>query len=58
MPGGSRGERKSEGGFMLRVMVQDSGEEVTLRCKGRIVRGEEGALLCARTSGARAKGES
>jgi anti-anti-sigma factor len=36
---------------MLRVMVEDSGEEVTLRCKGRIVRGEEGALLCAALRG-------
>jgi anti-anti-sigma factor len=49
--GWRRQERKFQGGFMLRVMVQDSGEEVILRCSGRIVRGEEGTLLCAAVRG-------
>jgi len=31
---------------MLTVTVQDLGEVVILRCSGRIVRGEEAALLC------------
>ena len=31
---------------MLTVSVQDSGEVVILRCRGRIVRGDETALLC------------
>lgn len=34
---------------MLTVTVQDSGEVVILRCQGRIVRGDETALLCSAT---------
>lgn len=32
---------------MLTVTVQDSGEVVILRCRGRIVQGDETALLCS-----------
>ncbi len=32
---------------MLKVTVQKSGNEVVLHCAGRIVHGEEEALLCA-----------
>jgi anti-anti-sigma factor len=32
---------------MLNVIIEDSGETVLLRCNGRIVRGDETALLCA-----------
>lgn len=32
---------------MLRVTVEDLGEVVILRCLGRIVRGDETAILCA-----------
>ena len=32
---------------MLSVTVEDLGEVVTLRCLGRIVRGDETSLLCA-----------
>jgi len=32
---------------MLRVTVEDSGDAVVLNCAGRIVRGEESAILCA-----------
>ena len=34
---------------MLTVEVEDLGEMVTLRCAGRLVRGEETALLCEAT---------
>jgi anti-anti-sigma factor len=33
--------------LMLSVTVEDLGEVVTLRCLGRIVRGDETSLLCA-----------
>lgn len=32
---------------MLNVIIEESGETVLLRCTGRIVRGDETALLCA-----------
>lgn len=32
---------------MLSVIIEESGETVLLRCAGRIVRGDETALLCA-----------
>ena len=32
---------------MLNVIVEKSGEVVILRCQGRIVRGQETAILCA-----------
>ena len=32
---------------MLIITVQDSSDAVTLQCQGRIVRGEETAVLCA-----------
>ena len=32
---------------MLRVTIEDSGENAVLRCVGRIVRGYESSLLCA-----------
>lgn len=32
---------------MLRVKCEESGNSVVLRCAGRLVRGEETALLCA-----------
>jgi anti-anti-sigma factor len=32
---------------VLHVTIEDSGETVTLHCIGRIVRGQETALLCA-----------
>jgi anti-anti-sigma factor len=32
---------------MLNVIIEKSGETVLLRCTGRIVRGDETALLCA-----------
>jgi anti-anti-sigma factor len=32
---------------MLTVAVQDSGDGVVLQCRGRIVRGDETAILCA-----------
>jgi len=32
---------------MLRVIVEDLGDIVTLNCVGRIVRGDETAILCA-----------
>jgi anti-anti-sigma factor len=32
---------------MLTIMVENLGEVTTLRCVGRIVRGDETALLCA-----------
>jgi anti-anti-sigma regulatory factor len=32
---------------MLRVTVEDLGDAVVLNCAGRIVRGEESAILCA-----------
>jgi anti-anti-sigma regulatory factor len=32
---------------MLTVSIEDFGENVTLRCAGRLVRGDEAAILCA-----------
>jgi anti-anti-sigma factor len=32
---------------VLNVIIEESGETVLLRCTGRIVRGDETALLCA-----------
>lgn len=32
---------------MLTISVQDFGKNVTLRCAGRLVRGEESGILCA-----------
>ena len=32
---------------MLTVSVEDLGKNVILRCAGRLVRGDEGAILCA-----------
>ncbi len=32
---------------MLNIIIEESGETVLLRCTGRIVRGDETALLCA-----------
>jgi anti-anti-sigma factor len=32
---------------MLTISVEDLGKNVTLRCAGRLVRGEESAILCA-----------
>ena|SRR5437879_4209675 len=36
---------------MLRVTAEDMGEVVILRCVGRIVRGEETAVLCTAVRG-------